>query len=98
MIAARFPPSLWRGSLYMRRFNVSRFSLSASVFAVTVAWGSPAFAQPETQQQQAQKANTVADCSAIGDAAKRRKCIDTQGTNAQPTSGAPAEGSIVVTG
>src|SRR6185369_1699133 len=80
------------------RILASRFSLSASVFALGAAFGSPAFAQTESQQQQAQQQNTAVDCSTITDASARQQCLATQGQNAPPTAGAPPEGAIVVTG
>jgi outer membrane receptor protein involved in Fe transport len=82
----------------MRRFTATRLSFSASTIAVIAAWAAPALAQSETQQQQAQRANTAAECSAITDAAQRQTCLNTQGQNAPASAGAPAEGSIVVTG
>jgi iron complex outermembrane receptor protein len=81
----------------MRNF-ASRFSLSASVFALGATFGSPAFAQTESQQQQAQQQNTAVDCSTVTDPAEHQKCIDTQGDNAPATAGAPPAGAIVVTG
>ncbi len=81
----------------MRNF-ASRFSVSASVFALGATFGSPAFAQTESQQQQAQQQNTAVDCSTITDPAEHQKCIDTQGDNAPATAGAPPAGAIVVTG
>lgn len=83
----------------MRVFHsASRFAFSASVIAIGAACAAPAFAQSETTQVNAQKTNDVVECSSIADAAKRQKCVDTQGTNATPTSGAPAAQDIVVTG
>ena len=82
----------------MRRFTATRLSLSASTIAVIAAWAAPAVAQSETQQQQAQQANTAIECSAIADPAQRQVCLNTQGQNAPASAGAPAEGSIVVTG
>src|SRR3954447_14247636 len=82
----------------MRRYTVSRYSLSASAIALGAAWASPAFAQTETQQQQAQQQNTAVDCATITDAAARATCIRTQGQNAPATTGAPPAGTIVVTG
>jgi outer membrane receptor protein involved in Fe transport len=76
----------------------SRYSLSASVIAFSAAFGSPALAQTESQQQQAQQQNTAVDCSTITDASARRQCLATQGQNAPATAGAPPEGAIVVTG
>jgi outer membrane receptor protein involved in Fe transport len=80
------------------RILASRFSLSASVFALGAAFGSPAFAQTEGQQQQAQQQNTAVDCSTITDPAEHQKCVATQGQTAPATAGAPPEGAIVVTG
>lgn len=76
----------------------SRLSLSVSAVALTAVWSFPAFAQPEQTQVQAQQSNTTVECSTIADPAKRKKCVETEGTNAQPTSGAPTQESIVVTG
>src|SRR5262245_3896987 len=76
----------------------SRFSFSASVFALSAAFGTPAFAQTESQQKQAQQQNTAVDCSTITDASARQQCLATQGQNAPATAGAPPEGAIVVTG
>jgi len=75
----------------------SRFSLSASVFALSAALGTPALAQTESQQQQAQQQNTAADCATITDPAQHDECIRTQGANA-PAAGAPSSEAIVVTG
>ena len=59
---------------------------------------SPAQAQTETQQSQAQQTNTAVECSTIADAAERQLCLDTQGETSISTQGAPPEGTIVVTG
>jgi len=75
----------------------SRFSLSASVFALSAAFGTPAFAQTESQQQQAQQQNTAVDCATITDTAQHDECVRTQGANA-PATGAPSSEPIVVTG
>jgi len=80
------------------RIPASRFSLSASVFALSAALGTPALAQTEGQQQQAQQQNTAVDCSTITDTSARQQCLATQGQNAPATAGAPPEGAIVVTG
>ena len=61
----------------MRNF-ASRFSVSASVFALGATFGSPAFAQTESQQQQAQQQNTAVDCSTVTDPAEHQKCIETR--------------------
>jgi outer membrane receptor protein involved in Fe transport len=83
----------------MRFFSsVPRLSLSTSVIAIGAAWASPALAQSEQTQVTAQQANTTIECSTIADPAARQKCVETQGVNAQPTSGAPTQQSIVVTG
>jgi len=83
----------------MRLFSsASRFTLSTSVLALGAAWASPAAAQTEQAQVTAQQANTAVECSTIADPAARKKCVETQGVNAQPTSGAPTQESIVVTG
>ena len=78
--------------------NFSRFTLSASVIALGTAFAPPALAQTEQTQVEAQKQNDVVECSTIEDPAQKQKCLDTQGTNALPEAGAPAEGAIVVTG
>jgi len=78
--------------------NFSRFTLSASVIALGTAFATPALAQTEQTQVEAQKQNDVVECSTIEDPAQKQKCLDTQGTNALPEAGAPAEGAIVVTG
>ncbi|MFL6753955.1 MAG: TonB-dependent receptor plug domain-containing protein, partial [Sphingomicrobium sp.] len=83
----------------MRRFSASlRLPHTVSTLAIAVAFATPAYAQTETQQQQAQQQNTAVDCSTITDAAERATCQQTQGQNAPAASGAPAEGTIVVTG
>ena len=78
--------------------SVVRFRLSASVIALGAAFATPAIAQSEQTQVDAQQVNQTVDCSSIADQAKRQKCIDTQGTNATPTNGAPTQQDIVVTG
>src|SRR5207237_4991421 len=81
------------------RQPISRFAVSSSVVAISAAaWTMPAFAQTNAQQEQAQRQNTAVDCSAVTDPAKHALCIRTQGQNAPAAAGAPAEGSIVVTG
>jgi outer membrane receptor protein involved in Fe transport len=83
----------------MRNFDsFSRFSLSASVIAISTAFAAPAYAQTEQAQTQAQQQNDAVECSTITDAAARQRCIQTQGENALPTAGAPEAGAIVVTG
>ena len=76
--------------------------LLCSVSATAVAFATPAFAQQEQTQVEAQKTNDVIECSSISDPAAHQKCIETQGTNAIPQAGAPAAnaegGTIVVTG
>ena len=76
----------------------SRYSLSASAIALGAAFGTPAFAQTESQQQQAQQQNTAVDCSTITDASARQQCLVSKGVIAPATAGAPPEGAIVVTG
>ena len=71
---------------------------SASTFAIAVSLAAPAAAQTEGQQQEAQEQNTSVDCSAIADPAQRATCVETQGETAPATAGAPAEGTIVITG
>ena len=74
---------------------------SASSFAiaiVAIAMPGAAAAQSETTQQEVQQANDQVECSTIADPAARQSCIDTQGENALPEAGAPADEEIVVTG
>lgn len=80
------------------RHPTSRFSLSASVLAIGATFASPAFAQTESQQQQAQQQNVAVDCSTVTDPAQRSECLRSQGQNAPAAAGAPPEGAIVVTG
>jgi outer membrane receptor protein involved in Fe transport len=83
----------------MRRFPASlRLPQTVSVIALATAFAAPAYAQTEAQQDQAAQQDTAVECSTIADPAQRQRCVDTQGENALPESGAPAEGSIVVTG
>jgi outer membrane receptor protein involved in Fe transport len=82
----------------MSRSALSRLSLSASAVALTTALTTPAYAQTEQQQSQAQRQNTAVDCSTITDPARRATCQRTQGQNAPAVQGAPAEGTIIVTG
>jgi len=78
---------------------ISRFAASTSVVAISAAaWASPAFAQTNAQQQEAQRNNVAVDCSTLTDAAQRATCLQTQGQNAPASAGAPAAGTIVVTG
>jgi len=78
---------------------ISRFAASTSVVAISAAaWASPAFAQTNAQQQDAQRNNVAVDCSTLTDAAQRATCLRTQGQNAPASAGAPSAGSIVVTG
>ena len=72
------------------------FALSSVSFGALAA--TPAFAQTEQAQVEAQQANDQNECSAIADPEAKQNCFDTQGSNALPESGAPAEGTIVVTG
>src|SRR5689334_17538183 len=72
--------NLVRGELSMRHFNVSRFSLSASVIALGAAGAAPAFAQAPSSNPLAQAA--AVDCSTIADAAQRATCVTDQGTSA----------------
>jgi len=82
----------------MRHSSISRFSVSASVLALGAAFATPALAQSETAQVNAQQVNDAVACSSIADPVKRQKCVDTQGTNATPTTGAPTQQEVVVTG
>ena len=70
---------------------ISRFAASTSVVAISAAaWASPAFAQTNAQQQDAQRNNVAVDCSTLTDAAQRATCLQTQGQNAPASAGAPA--------
>src|SRR5438874_2187886 len=80
------------------RYSAPRFSLSASVIALGATFATPALAQTETQQQQAQQQNTAVDCATVADPQKHADCLKTQGQNAPATAGAPPEGAIIVTG
>lgn len=75
-------------------FNVSMIALAAGLAVAAT----PATAQSEQVQAEAQKTNDAVECSTIADAAQRDKCIATQGANALPQTGAPAENEVVVTG
>ncbi|RST30842.1 hypothetical protein HMF7854_08315 [Sphingomonas ginkgonis] len=77
----------------MRTLVASLASVSITALAAT-----PAFAQSETQQVQAQQANQQADCSTTTTAAAAQKCVETKGTNAQPVNGGSDDSSVVVTG
>lgn len=72
---------------------LSSVSLSTLLLAAT-----PALAQTETQQVEAQRTNDAVKCAPITDSAARQKCVETQGTNALPVSGADDGEQIVVTG
>ena len=80
--------------------STSRFTLSVSAIALGTVFATPAFAQTDTQTQQAQKQNTAVDCSTVTDPAQHADCIRTQTSSAQTpaTAGAPEQGAIVVTG
>jgi outer membrane receptor protein involved in Fe transport len=83
----------------MRRQPISRFAVSSSVVAISAAvWAFPAAAQTNAQQEQAQRQNNAVDCSTVTDPAQHATCLQTQGQNATAAAGAPAAGSIVVTG
>lgn len=83
----------------MRLHAISRFAFTTSAVAISAAWASSASAAPaDTPQQQAQRQNTAVDCSTVLDPAAHATCIRTQGQNATASAGAPAAGSIVVTG
>jgi outer membrane receptor protein involved in Fe transport len=69
-----------------------------STVSAGALFASPALAQTEQAQIEAQQANDQNECSVITDPEARQTCLDTQGANALPESGAPAEGTIVVTG
>lgn len=80
----------------MRR--ISSLALSSVSFAALTLGATSAAAQTETTQVEAQEINDQVECGTIADPAARQTCIDTQGDNAAPVSGAPPEGEIVVTG
>ena len=83
----------------MRLQPISRFAFTTSVFAISAAWANSALAaQTNAQQEAAQKQNTAVDCSTVTDPAAHATCVQTQGQNAAASAGAPAAGSIVVTG
>ncbi|NUR44708.1 MAG: TonB-dependent receptor [Sphingomonas sp.] len=83
----------------MRLQPISRLAFTTSVVAISAAWASSASAaQTNAQQQQAQRQNTAVDCSTVTDPAAHATCLETQGQNAAASAGAPAAGSIVVTG
>ena len=83
----------------MRRFASSLgLPQSVSTLALAVAFASPAYGQTNTQTDQAQQQNVAVDCSTITDPAQQATCVQTQGQNAPAAAGAPAAGSIVVTG
>ncbi len=82
----------------MRAFgSVSRFSFSVSAVALSAAFASPALAQSEQTQVQAQQANTAQACASITDPAKHSACIETKATQA-PHAAAQDQGQIVITG
>src|SRR5687767_6710128 len=81
----------------MRRSTLIALSSSVS-FAALAMVASPAAAQTESTQVEAQQANDQIECSTIADAAQRQACLDSQGENALPETGAPTETEIVVTG
>lgn len=74
------------------------FRCSVSGAALACAFAAPAFAQQDNSQVGAQQVNDAIECSAIADPAQRQKCVDTQGENALPESGASSGNEIVVTG
>ena len=74
--------------------SVSTLALSLGM----IVSASPAWAQSETVQVEAQATNDAVECSAIADPTARAACVDTQGTNALPESGAPSVSEIIVTG
>ena len=83
----------------MRLQPISRFAFTTSVVAISAAWASSASAaQTNAQTQEAQRQNTAVDCSTVTDPAAHATCVQTQGQNAAASAGAPAAGSIVVTG
>lgn len=87
----------------MRSFsNLSRVAFSTSTIAIAAMLSTPASAQQEKTQVDAQKTNDVIECASKTDPAEHQKCIETQGTNAIPQAGAPAAnsegGTIIVTG
>src|SRR6478672_94597 len=70
-----------RGPVKMLPAQSVRLHLSASAIALSAAFATPAFAQTETSQVDAQKVNQAVECSTIADPVKRQKCVETQGTN-----------------
>src|SRR5262249_52481011 len=83
----------------MRRFTASlRLPHTVSTLALAAAFATPAYAQTDSQTQQAQQQNTAVDCSTLTEPAEKATCEQTQGENAPASAGAPAEGAIVVTG
>ena len=81
----------------VRLFGSTALRTSIAAAGVVLV-ASPAQAQTETQQSEAQQANTAVECSTIADAAERQRCLDTQGETSIATEGASPEGTIVVTG
>ena len=77
--------------------NISRFSFSVSAIAVAAAFSSPALAQSEKTQVQAQQINTANECATVTDPVKHAECIRTKGTQAPPAA-AEDQGQIVITG
>lgn len=77
-----------------------RLSVTSSTLALALGalLASPAAAQNETAQVEAQQVNDAQECSTIADPAARQACLDNQGETALPESGAPSGDEIVVTG
>jgi outer membrane receptor protein involved in Fe transport len=78
-------------ALYLR-------TLSGASLATLATLSTPAFAQTETTQADAQQVNTQIACDKIADARERQRCVDTQGEGKLPQGGAPEGDQIVVTG
>ena len=89
--------AFWIGDPKMRNL-ASRLPLTVSAIAIAAAFATPAYAQTEDAQVDAQKTNDQIECSSIADPTQRQGCIETQGANALPESGVPSGDEIVVTG
>ena len=72
-------------------------SSSAAAIAIGVLFATPAFAQSEQTQGDAQRTNVTTACADITDSAKRDECIKSKAVTAPPAA-AQDEGQIVVTG
>jgi len=81
----------------MRNVRLTMTSSSLAL-ALGALLATPAAAQNETAQADAQQINDQQECSTIADPAARQSCLDTQGETALPESGAASGEEIVVTG